>query len=128
MNNNQNFTNPLVNKLETDGYEILYSGSTMLFNPNGNLKFFINDLIIELQFIKGDYDDKIRIDTTNSTDKHVIIKCTGYENSLGSGLTEPINILDINNESVFFRFIAFDMSNLPYIIFSFYREVKNENK
>ena len=124
MDNNQNVTNPFVNKLETDEYEILYSGSTMLFKPNGNIKFYIDDLIIELQFIKGNFDDKISIDRTNSTDKHIIIKCTGYENSLGTGLTKPINILDIDNVPVFFRFIAFDMSNLPYIVFSFYREIK----
>lgn len=114
----------LANKIESDGYEIIESGSVVLFNKNGKLTFTIDNLCFEIEFKSGtEQGIKSSIDK-NKNKFHMI--CTGFDNALGSSPSSPLHILNHNGYNIYFRFVAFNMNEIPYLIYTFYKGGKNE--
>lgn len=125
MENNVAFTSPFISKIESDNYEIISSGSLILFKANSKLTFTIDDLAFEIVFKKSDKQEII-LDASKDDLKKFSIICNGFDNALGTSTQYPLHILNYNGYDVYFSFVAFNMSKIPYIVYTFYRGSKNE--
>ena len=125
MTTHDNTPSRFISKIESGCYEIIESGSIILFNKNDKLIFYIEDLLFEVVFQSGDEQSiKSYIDDDNKNKFYMI--CTGFNNVLGSSPMTPLPILNQNGHDIYFSFVAFNMSGIPYLIYTFYRGDKNE--
>jgi len=111
----------LLSKVETSEYEVLETGSLILSQKGGNVKFFINDIIIELCFENDANSEKNKLFADTINDKYLKMTCKNFGE--GAGPTEPIQVCLIDNMEVYIKFIAFQIENLPRIMYTFYKKV-----
>lgn len=111
----------IVSRIETGTFEVIESGILILADKNSSAKFFIEDLLVEIAFNNIDpvIDHKLYLQYIN--DKHIQIICKNF-NPNGEGLTEPAHLFSVDNIDIYIKFIAFDIENLPRIIYTFYKK------
>lgn len=115
----------LISKITSNNYEIIESGSVILFSKNSKLNFNIDNLCLEIEFKNGDNRSiESHIDKNNRNKFYML--CTGFNNALGASPKSPFPILTSNGYTIYFSFVAFDMNKIPYLIYTFYKGEKNE--
>lgn len=113
----------IVSKIETGEYEILDSGSVLLSQKDGNIKFFIGEVIIELCFEnEANMEDKNKISIVEINNKHMQIVCKNFF-PLGAGTTNPFRIYSTGSVDIYMEFMAFDTGKLPRVMYTFYKKI-----
>ena len=123
--NTSDIISKFISKITSDNYEIIGSGSIILFTKNSKLRFYIDDLCIEIEFKDGE-TRSIEAQIDKNDKKKFNILCTGFNNALGSSPKLPFPILTNNGYTIYFSFVAFNMNKIPYLIYTFYKGVNNE--
>ena len=96
-------------KIEIDDYEVFSSG-TIVTNANEDLiKFLIEDLIFEIQFLDEDNGEQ-KVNFESSSDKKVRFKFINFNNPLGTGNVVPVKLGRLNEKDLYFNFRVISFS------------------
>ena len=91
-------------------YEVLNSG-TIITHANKSVEFEIKMLRVRIQFEK-DTENKTHKVNSSIIDNGTCFQITliNFDNSLGTGLTVPIEIGTINGEKIYLQFIVYALT------------------
>ncbi len=106
-------------KAKSSGKDILVSGTVHTFAPD-NLDLFLADLQISLEF-KND-SGEARMETEPGSGKAVRFRLFNFNNSIGTGTTQPIEIGHFQNRNLYLAFTvyAFDQQSLKIVHYTFF--------
>ena len=125
--------NPPEIEIKNGEYTVINHGAFVLFDKNKAIELSIiektsNDVIsLKIEFVDSKEKSRFEVVEADEMNKKLMFRCIGYNNPLGAGIAEPISIANVNNRRIFFRFMAFSMNQLPYIIYTFYANNKDIN-
>lgn len=88
-------------------YKILESGTVITFDEQSDLSFDLdlNDSLkftLTLRFISNE-GDEIKM-VANVNDQLITITCENFDNVLGTGVIQPLQLAIVNDKKLFFRF------------------------
>jgi len=97
-------------KIELENYDILSSG-TIIGVLNQTMIFNIEDLIFELKFINNSETTEHKISSILPDDgKKMILTFENFNNSLGIGNTDPIEVGWIGEQKLFFNYRVYSLT------------------
>jgi len=100
----QNTQYPL--KITTSGYEVIHSGIVHLHEPE--VEFEISDLTFKFRFKKG--TDGTRFDA-DIVDNVMVLTLFNFDNSLGQGKIDPVEIATLNGRKLYITFFVNTMED-----------------
>ena len=113
----------------SNGHKVLLSGSVVGFENNPSFTFELSDketnfnFKIIMDFVEDEKKEKTEAETTVDTEKNEVkVKCINFNNDLGTGLTNAVEIATIGGKKIFWRYICTKMSSLPVLSYSIYEE------
>lgn len=113
--------------LRSGCYNILSSGTALTTNYAADFEFnvtmspsFTFNIILEFESNK---DDKQRVNQTVSNNT-ITLQCINFDNALGTGLTEPVEIATYQDKKVYLNFWVYSLGDksLRQILYTFYTE------
>jgi hypothetical protein len=97
-------------KIELEDYDILSSG-TIIGVLNQTMIFNIEDLIFELKFINNSETTENKISSILPDDgKKMVLTFENFNNSLGIGNTDPIEVGWIGEQKLFFNYRVYSLT------------------
>ena len=96
----------MITNIGTDKYHIIESNMILLFEKDANLtlSFKFDDFLFDIKLIFNT-DDSIEGGITKNVNGNKIeIKCTNFNNSLGTGTIKPIDIAIIDGKNLYIHF------------------------
>jgi len=97
-------------KIEIGDYEIYSSGTIITNKDEDNVKFFIEDLLFEFLFKNDTKDTKqnLGVQQIEGT-KGIRLEFKNFNNSLGTGNTQPILLGNLGPKSLYLNFRVYAM-------------------
>lgn len=99
--------------IKNNSYEIISSNSLLLESENSSLKFhlestdnFAFDVVIRFQ---STADKNLSIEKEVEGPTTIVYNCINFDNALGSGTIEPINIATVKGHKWFLHFWSYLM-------------------
>lgn len=120
--------------LETLDYFIIASGSAMTFNKNADLRIKINfeeanfSFLVKFIFIDND-DEKQNLGLNSDAENGlIIINCTNFNNPLGTGTTQALELASVGGKKVSLHFWVYKLGkgSARRIDYCFYHEKVDE--
>ncbi len=111
--------------IKADGHKVIAAGSIIGFSENPEFVFDLHDanrfsFTLKLVFEeKGGKEPSINSDVC---DDSITIHCMDFKNSLGTGFIKPVELATVGGKKIFFKFVAYNMKELPVLEYTFYEE------
>lgn len=99
-------------------YDVFDNG-VVITHANKDIEFKISTLFIKVKFFKDDENTGQSVTPSLLEGNCLQLTLTNFENSLGTGLTEPIEIGTINGKKLFFQFIVHSLADGETKMFSY---------
>lgn len=114
-------------KLSNAGYNIISSGSVILYEAHSELKFSIEaseDFSFEIVFQFINDDKKERSLDKEVRDNTIYFKCVNFENALGVGTMNPLPIATVAGKEWFLHFWSYTMgdNNVRKVSYTFFEK------
>lgn len=113
-------------KISMGGYRVLSSG-TVISCKNENILFEIDELKVLIKFDKKentkDYSVNLALIENNTC---LQLTLYNFNNSLGTGLTEPFEIGNMKGGKLFLQFIVYTLGESGTRLFSYSWLIKND--
>lgn len=90
------------NEIYETGLVIAFKNEPLLFNITRDLK-------ITISFKNDDSDKKQRMEPQYINSKELELVLVNFNNSLGTGTTEPLPLGNINNRPLFLNFVVYTL-------------------
>lgn len=101
--------------LSTGGRRVLSSGTAILNSSDSDLKFEIEhnefSFCIILKFINRKGNEQSMEKEVKSEDNTLILKCTNFNNALGTGTLKPLPIATVSGKEIFLHFWSYLLGN-----------------
>ena len=117
----------------SDEFAVLDCGSVITFRNNASCCFALNidklDTInILISFHTDNSGKKDLSRSVCEADNSIVIKCTNFDNPMGTGTAEPIKILKYRSKTIFLNFWVFLLGNttLKRVDYCFYIKKKKK--
>ena len=106
-------------KISVGKYEVYDSGS-VLSHGNKDILFEIKNLKVRIKFVSdpenANYDAKISLIENNTC---LLLTLVNFNNSLGTGLTNPVEIGTINGSRLYLQFVVYRLGESDTRMFSY---------
>lgn len=97
-------------RIEIGDYEIYTSGTIITNTDEDIVKFFIEDLLFEFLFKNDTTDTKQNLGVSQlEGTKGLRIEFTNFNNSLGTGNTQPILLANLGTKALYLNFRVYAM-------------------
>lgn len=96
----------MITMISSDDYVVTDSGSVFLFSDKSNLEISqnVDDFVFKIVFLFETVDNKKQFVDKNVVGNTIEIKCVNFNNELGTGTIEPVNIATINHKKLYIHF------------------------
>ena len=98
-------------KKYTTNYNILDSGTVISFNNESIYFDLAPDLKIFFSFLDEKENKEQRMDFNPISNNELEIKLINFNNSLGTGNTEPLQIANLNNKKVYLNYRVYSLDS-----------------
>lgn len=95
---------------KTSGFfEIFDSGTIISFRNESIIFYLTDDLKITLSFINDPSNQSQKMNPRPINNKEMILELTNFNNSLGTGTTEPLKLGTLNNRVLYLNFVVYSL-------------------
>lgn len=112
--------------IKVGGFKLIQSGS-IVFNQSNNVLFSFKGLEIEFVFIQND-DKEQSVKAVPIGEKKLQLQVLNFNNVLGTGQTNPINIASLNSgEDIFLQYVIYSINEIKILHYSWFSKPTNKN-
>ena len=113
-------------EIQTESKKVFEHGTVISFKQEP-LIFAISDLKVKISFLDNT-DEKQAILPNQIGAKEIELKLVNFNNSLGTGTTEPLGIGTVSNKRLYLNFVVHALGNQKTLHYTWYlgEEVRNE--
>jgi Domain of unknown function (DUF6864) len=113
----------------TSGQHEVYDTGTVISYQNEPIIFTINNLKINVNFSNDEKNKKHRIKSQKVSNKELKVNLINFNNSLGTGTTEPLRMGQLNNRELFLNFVVYTLGfeSQKIFIYTWYLGVEVNN-
>ena len=111
--------------VKANGHRVIASGSIIGFSGMPEYEFDLQEadrfsFTLKLVFEEKEGNEQ----TVNSdvNDGNITIHCVNFKNPLGTGFTKPVELATVGGKKIFFKFVAYNMKDLPVLEYAFYED------